>query len=65
VSGRFQKYWKVQTTIVWFLISKGTFGPSCNFFVFDLSSNLVLKPFLWIFKNFGFGHFQKEFLDLV
>jgi hypothetical protein len=49
--------------VVEFLLSKGTFDPSFNFFSFFLkqSFGLALRPIVWISKSSSFDHFYKEF----
>jgi hypothetical protein len=61
------------TSVVQFLISKGTFGFGSELFlvfsfcllwcVFDGTFDLVLRQVCWISKTFGFCHFCKEFRD--
>jgi hypothetical protein len=46
-----------------FLLSKGTFDTSFNFFFFFLNNLFgpVLRPIVWISKSSSFDHFYKEF----
>jgi hypothetical protein len=65
----------VITSVVQFLISKGTFGFGSELFlvfwfcllwcVFDGTFDLVLRQVRWISETFGFCYFCKEFRQSV
>ncbi len=57
----------VETNVVWFLNSKGTFDLDFFFkLFFDGALGLVLRLVFWNYKIFNFSCFHKEFIiDLL